>query len=187
MNPQKIRFLSVQWIGTNICNLNMSKKHTDTHTHTLVSWGNSFFTSRGEPVRKPQGQTVDPGAVRWQCYLLLARTVGKNPETITLHKCVRVCVCFMYLWARRVLPKMALLRAEQMASLCVGSSCWPTGQFHGSEYASRLNASYVRTHKLYWNTWFTVCILCTHTHTHTLYWNTWFTVCILCARTHTIL
>lgn len=37
---------------------------------------------------------------------------------------------------------MALLSAEQRDSLWVGSSCWPTGQFHGSEYASRLNASY---------------------------------------------
>lgn len=40
------------------------------------------------------------------------------------------------------LPSMALLSAEQSDSLCVGSSCWPTGQFHGSEYANRLNASY---------------------------------------------
>lgn len=40
------------------------------------------------------------------------------------------------------LPSMALLSAEQRDSLWVGSSCWPTGQFHGSEYASRLNASY---------------------------------------------
>lgn len=53
------------------------------------------------------------------------------------------------------LPSMALLRAEQSDSLCVGSNCWPTGQFQGSEYASRLNASYTETQRE------------THTHKHT--------------------
>jgi hypothetical protein len=36
---------------------------------------------------------------------------------------------------------MALLRAEQIFSLCIGSSCCPTGQFQGSEYANKLKAS----------------------------------------------
>lgn len=53
-----------------------------------------------------------------------------------MHQCNTVCVCFCSL------PSMALLSAEQSDSLWVGSNCWPTGQFQGSEYASRLNASF---------------------------------------------
>lgn len=42
------------------------------------------------------------------------------------------------------LPNIALLRAAHTGSLWIGSSCCPTGQFQGSEYASRLKASWGR-------------------------------------------
>lgn len=34
---------------------------------------------------------------------------------------------------KQILPKIALLRAAHTGSLWIGSSCWPTGQFQGSE------------------------------------------------------
>jgi len=39
------------------------------------------------------------------------------------------------------IPRMALLSAMQTGSRCTAASWYPTGLFHGSEYASRLNAS----------------------------------------------
>lgn len=41
-----------------------------------------------------------------------------------------------------ILPSMAELSLAQTVSLCWGSSCQPTGEFHGFAYARRLNASW---------------------------------------------
>ena len=45
-------------------------------------------------------------------------------------------------WYCIFLPSMALLRAAHTGSLCTGSSWAPTGLFHGSLYANKLNASW---------------------------------------------
>lgn len=43
------------------------------------------------------------------------------------------------------LPSIALLSTEHTGSLCIGSSWFPTGLLQGSEYASKLNASWGKT------------------------------------------
>jgi hypothetical protein len=43
---------------------------------------------------------------------------------------------------------MALFKAAHTGSLCTGSNWAPTGLVQGSEYASKLNASYKTKHSI---------------------------------------
>ena len=85
------------------------------------------------------------------CYSVNKNCRCSLKKHASVHYSTCVCVCEFVCVCVCVLPSMALLSAEQSVSLCVGSNCWPTGQFHGSEYANRLNASYTDRHQCQYN------------------------------------